>query len=99
MPYEKQVSWMKALVEMFESIGYVGTPRLGLARCIAAFEANDKKRAIREFRRIVGKADNFACAITDLDEESLSPEIREKYTELLFGVMFGMSLLMGGNVK
>ena len=50
MRYQDQINTMKACVEIFDSIGYAGTGRHGLARCIAAFEAGDKDRAISEYR-------------------------------------------------
>jgi hypothetical protein len=99
MLYEDQINCMKACNEMFDSIGYTGSGRKGLERCIAAFEAGDKAKAIREFRRTIGKAPNFASAMTDLDTDKFSPEIHEQYFNRVLGVMFGMTLLMNGNVK
>ena len=67
MPYQDHIMAMKACIEMFDSIGYAGLGRQGLARCVAAFEAGDKGRAIEEFRHTIGDAPNFASAMTDLD--------------------------------
>jgi hypothetical protein len=50
MSYETQIGWMKALAETFDSIGSTGIGCQGLARCIAAFEAGDKDKAIPEYR-------------------------------------------------
>ena len=99
MRYEDQVNVMKGCVQMFDSIGYAGTGRQGLARCIAAFEAGDKDREIAEFRLTIGDAPNFASAMTDLDTDKFSPEIHEQYFNRVLGVMFGMTLLMNGDVK
>lgn len=99
MHYQDQINTMKACVEMFDSIGYAGTGRQGLARCIAAFEAEDKERAIAEYRQTIGEAANFASAMTDLDTDKFAPEIHEQYFNRVLGVMFGMTLLMNGNVK
>jgi hypothetical protein len=90
---------MKACIEMFDSIGYAGLGRQGLARCVAAFEAGDKGRAIEEFRHTIGDAPNFASAMTDLDTNKLTSEVSENYFNRVMAVMFGMSLLMGGDVK
>jgi len=79
MSYEDQIHSMKACVEMFDSIGYSGVGRQSLARCISAFEAGDKKKAIREFRRTIGKAPNFASAMTDLDTDSFPPKVHEQF--------------------
>src|SRR6266540_4008190 len=62
MRYQDQINSMKACSEMFDSIGYAGRGRQGLARCIAAFEADDRERAIREYRQTIGDAPNFASA-------------------------------------
>jgi len=99
MRYQDQINSMKACSEMFDSIGYAGRGRQGLARCIAAFEADDRERAIREYRQTIGDAPNFASAMTDLDTDKLPPEIHEQYFSRVLGVMFGMTLLMNGNVK
>ena len=99
MRYQDQINSMKACTEMFDSIGYAGTGRQGLARCIAAFEAEDKNTAIREYRRTIGEAPNFASAMTDLDTDKFAPEIHEQYSSRVLGVKFGMTLLMNGNVK
>jgi len=99
MRYQDQINSMKACSEMFHAIGYDGRGQQGLARCIAAFEADDKKRAIIEYRQTIGDAENFASAMTDLDTDKLSPEIHEQYFNRVLGVMFGMTLLMNGDVK
>jgi hypothetical protein len=99
MRYQDQINVMRSYVEMFDSIGYVGTGRQGLARCIAAFEAGDKDRAIAEYCQTIGDAPNFASALTDLDTDKFSPEIHEEYFNRVFGVMFGMTLLMNGDVR
>ena len=99
MDHQDQVNSMKRCVEIFDSIGYAGTGRHGLARCIAAFEAGDKDRAITEYRQTIGEAPNFASAMTDLDTDKFSPEIHEQYFNHVLGVMFGMTLLMNGDVK
>jgi len=90
---------MKACVETFDSIGYSGIGRQGLPRCITAFEAEDKDRAIAEYRKTIGEAPNFASAMTDLDTDEFSSEIHEQYFSPVLGVMFGMTLLMNGDVK
>ena len=84
---------------MFHSIGYAGRGQQGLARCIAAFEADNKERAIMEYRQAIGDAPNFASAMTDLDTDKFSPEIHEQYFNRVLGVMFSMTLLMNGDVK
>ena len=99
MRYQDQVKSMKRCVEMFDAIGYKGTGRLGLARCIDAFEAEDKDRAITEYRQIIGEAPNFASAMTDLDNSKFSSELSEQYFNRVMAVMYGMCLLMGGDVK
>jgi hypothetical protein len=100
MRYQDQVNAMKACVEMFDWIGYAGTRREGLVRCIAAFEAGDKDRAITEYRQTIGDAPNFASAIRDeLNTDRFSLEIHEQHFKRVLGVMFGMTLLMDGNVK
>ena len=99
MRYQDQINSMKACSEMFHSIGYAGRGQQGLARCIAAFEADDKERAIMEYRQTIGDAPNFASAMTDLDEDKLPPDIHEQYFSRVLGVMFGMTLLMNGDVK
>lgn len=90
---------MKRCVEMFDSIGYDGIGRQGLARCIGAFEAEDKEKAIKEYCQTIGEAPNFASAMTDLDKRKFSPETREQFFNRVLAVMFGMTLLMNGNVK
>ena len=90
---------MKALSNTFDSIGYTGIGRQGLARCIHAFEAGDEDRAIREYRQTIGASPNFASALTDLDTDSFSAELAGKYASQLLGVMMGMSLLMNGDPK
>ncbi len=99
MRYQDQINSMKACSEMFHSIGYAGRGQQGLVRCIAAFEADDKERAIMEYRHTIGDAPNFATAMTDLDEDRLPPDIHEQYFSRVLGVMFGMTLLMNGDVK
>ena len=99
MGYQEQINSMRMCVEMFDSIGYSGTARHGLARCIAAFEAGDEDIAIAEYRQTIGEAPNFASAMTDLDTDKFSPEIHEKYFNRVLGVMFGMAILMNGDVK
>jgi hypothetical protein len=99
MRYQDQINSMKACVEMFDSMGYAGRGRQGLARCIAAFEADEEDRAIVEYRRTIGDAPNFASAMTDLDEDTFSPEVHEQYFARVLGVMFGMTLLMNGDVR
>ena len=99
MSYEKQISWMKALAETFDSVGYSGVGRQGLTRCISAFEAGDGERAIIEYRRTIGEAPNFAAAMIDLDTDQFSTKTLEDYNSRLMGVMFGMSLLMNGDAK
>ena len=84
---------------MFDSIGYAGRGRQGLSRCIAALEAEDKDAAVREYRQTIGEAANFASAMTDLDEGKLPPEVHGQYFSRVLAVMFGMSLLMNGDVK
>ena len=97
--YCDQLKTMKACAEIFDSIGYAGHGRQGLARCIAVFEAEDKDGAIMEYRQTIGEAPNFASAMTDLDENKLPPEVHEEYFSRVLGVMFGMTLLMNGDVK
>ena len=99
MRYQAQINSMKSCVEMFDSIGYAGTGRHGLARCIAAFEAGDKDRAITEYRQTIGEAPNFASAMSDLETNKFSPDTHEQYFNRVMGVMFGMSILMNGNAK
>src|SRR5438094_889712 len=99
MEYQNHIDSMKALAETFDSIGYAGVGRQALARCIAAFEAGDKKRAIREYRKLIGTADNFASALPDLDTASFSTETHSRYFPQMLAVMFGMSLLMEGKPK
>lgn len=99
MRYHDQIKSMKACAEMFDSIGYAGRGRQGLSRCIIALEVEDKDGAIREYRHTIGKAANFASAMTDLDEGKLSPEVHEQYFSRVLAVMFGMTLLMNGDVK
>ena len=99
MRYQDQVNSMRACSEMFRSIGYAGRGQQGLARCIEAFEADDEERAIMEYRRTIGDAANFASAMTDLDTDKFSPEIHEQYFNRVLAVMFGMTLLMNGDVK
>jgi hypothetical protein len=96
MSYQDQLTCMSALMETFDSIGYTGVGQQGLARCMAAFEAGDKERAIHEYRQTIGDAPNFASAITDLDTESFSPELAGKYGFQLIGVMTSMFFLMDG---
>jgi hypothetical protein len=90
---------MKSCVEMFDSIGYAGTGRHGLARCIAAFEAGDKDKAITEYRQIIGESPNFASVVSDINTEKFSTEMHKQYFNRVMGVMFGMSILMNGNPK
>jgi hypothetical protein len=99
MRYQDQINTMKACVEMFDSIGYKGIGRQGLARCIVAFEAEDKGRAIAEYRQTIGEAANFASAMTDLDTDKFAPEKHEQYFNRVLEVMFRMALLMNGDVK
>jgi hypothetical protein len=99
MRYQDQVNSMRACTEMFRSIGYAGRGHKGLARCIEAFEADDKERAIMEYRQTIGDAANFASAMTDLDTDKFSPEVHEQHFSHVLGVMFGMTLLMNGDVK
>ena len=99
MDYQGQLNSMKSCVAWFDSIGYSGTGRQGLARCIAAFEGGDPDRAIAEYRSVVGAAPNFASAIADLDKGKFSPELSEQYFNHMMTVMLRMSLLMGGNTK
>ena|SRR5258707_758009 len=99
MRYQDQINSMKACSEMFHSIGYAGRGQQGLARCIAAFEADDKERAIREYRQTIGDAPNLDSAMTDLDEAKLPPEIHQQYFSRVLAVMFGMTLLMNGDFK
>jgi len=47
MLYKGHIKVIKAFSEMFDSIGCSGIGRQGLARCIAAFEAGDKRRPSR----------------------------------------------------
>jgi hypothetical protein len=97
MSYETQIGWMKALVETFDSIRYAGVGRQGLARCIDAFEAGDKDKALVEYRRTTGAAPNFASALTDLDESFYTTD--EKLFYQMLGVMTSMSMLMNGDAK
>jgi hypothetical protein len=99
MRYQNQIDCMKALAATFDEIGYVGTGRQGLTRCIAAFEAGDKDSAIREYRKTIGAAPNFASALTDLNTDKLSTELQNKYGSQLIGIMVTMSLLMNGAPK
>ena len=99
MRYQDQVDSMKACTEMFDSIGYSGVGRQGLARCLAAFETGDKNGAILEYRQIIGDAPNFASAMSDLDTSKLSLEVSEGYFNRVMAVMMGMCMLMGGDVK
>jgi hypothetical protein len=99
MRYQDQINSMKACSEMFNAIGYAGRGQQGLARCIAAFEADDKERAIMEYRQTIGDAPNFASAMTELDEDKLPPDTHEQYFSRVLAVMFGMTLLMNGDVK
>ena len=90
---------MKLLAGTFDSIGYVGIGRQALTRCIAAFEAEDKERAITEFRQTVGRAPNFASALTDLDADKLPTEVQGRIFTQMLGVMMGMELLTEGYDK
>jgi hypothetical protein len=98
MSYETQIEAMKALAETFDSIGYAGVGRQGLARCIAAFEAADKDKALAEYRRTIGAAPNFASALTDLDERAFYTTDGKRFSQML-GVMVTMSMLMNGDAK
>jgi hypothetical protein len=99
MRYQDQVNSMRACSEMFRSIGYAGRGQQRLARCIEAFEADENERAIMEYRQIIGEAANFASAMTDLDTDKFLPEVHEQYFNRVLAVMFGMALLMNGDVK
>ena len=99
MDYQGQLSSMKLCVTWFDSIGYTGVGRRGLARCVSAFEACDADKAIAEYRHLIGDAPNFASAMTDLDDTKFSSELSEQYFNRVMAVMFGMCLLMGGDVK
>lgn len=99
MGYQDHIDCMKALADTFDSIGYAGIGRQGGGRCIAAFEAGDKDRAIMEYRKAIGAAANFGSALTDLETEAFSTEIQGKYLSQMLAVMFGMSLLMKGHEK
>jgi len=99
MRCEAQINSMKACVEMFDSIGYVGIGRQGLTRCISEFEAEDNDTAIAVFRQTIGEAPNFASAMTDLDTDKFSPEMHTQYFNHVLGVMVTMALLMDGNAK
>ena len=99
MSYQDQLSSMKVCVGWFDSIGYEGIGRQGLARCIAAFEQGDADRAIAEYRHMIGDAPNFASTMTDLDDRNFSPEVSEQYFNRVMAVMYGMCLLMAGDVK
>jgi len=89
---------MKALAGTFDSIGYAGIGRQGLARCIDAFEAGDRDKAVAEYRRIIGLAPNFASALTDLDEHSFYTADEKRFLQML-GVMVTMGMLMNGDAK
>ncbi len=89
---------MQALAETFDSIGYTGVGRQALARCIAAFKAGDKEKAIAEYRSTIGAAANFASALTDLDERTFYTTDGKRFSQML-GVMVSMSMLMNGDVK
>ena len=99
MPYQNQKNAMRTCIEWFDSIGYAGIGRDGLLRCIIAFEAGDKDQAICEYRRTIGDAANFATALSDLDTNGFSNDQLGQHACRVMAVMFGMSLLMGGNVK
>jgi hypothetical protein len=99
MRYQDQLSSMKACVTWLDSIGYTGSGRQGLARCIAAFEEGDPERAIAEYRHTIGDAPNFASAMTDLEDGNFSSELSEQHFNRVMAVMYGMCLLMGGDVK
>jgi len=97
--YQTQIGAMKACIEWFDSIAYFGIGRQGLERCIVAFEADDKDRAISEYRRTIGEAPNFASAMIDLDTDSFAVDRAEEYFNRVMGGMGTMCLLMGGDVK
>jgi hypothetical protein len=99
MRYQTQIGAMKACIEWFDSIDYSGIGRQGLERCVFAFEAEDKDRAISEYRRAIGEAPNFASAMTDLDTDSFSVDRAEQYFNRVMAVMGTMCLIMGGDVK
>jgi len=99
MQYEDHIACLRAFSDTLASIGYGGIGRRGLALCIAAFEAGDKDRAILEYRQTIGDAPNFASVLTDIDPDSLSSEVLDRYNRQLFAVMLGMSLLMKGEPK
>lgn len=48
---------------------------------------------------MIGDAPNFASTMTDLDDRNFSPEVSEQYFNRVMAVMYGMCLLMGGDVK
>lgn len=97
--YHSQIFAMQACIEWFDSIGYSGVGRKGLERCLAAFKAGDKAGAIKEYRRMIGHADNFASALVDLDTKGFSNEQAQEDFNRVMAVMVSMALIMGGNVK
>jgi hypothetical protein len=90
---------MKACVEWFDSISYAGAGREGLIRCISAFETRGKEAAVAEYRRVIGDHPNFASALTDLNTDKMSPKESELYFNRVMSVMFGMTLIMNGDVR
>src|ERR1051325_6837136 len=97
MRYAKLIACMSSVTQTFDTVGYAGNGRQALARCISAFEAEEKDAGITEYRRMIGSAPNLATALTDFDLKSLPADMQSKLSSQLLGVMLAMDLLLRGH--